>query len=133
MLIAATILTAGALLFTLWVRSKDVPAPAPESPTAHLEARKARLYEGLRDLQFEFRVGKLSGEDYERTKSGLQAELAKVLAEIDALQKSTGSALPKPTSASPALAKRCPHCGATFPQPLKFCGECGRPMAGGAQ
>ena len=22
----------------------------------------------------------------------------------------------------------CPHCGAKFPQPLKFCGECGKPM-----
>lgn len=133
MLIAATILTAGAILFTLWVRSKDVPAPEPETPTAHLEARKARIYEGLRDLQFEFRVGKLSEEDYERTKTGLQTELAKVLAELDAFQSSTPTAAPQPAPPAAALFKRCPYCGATFPQPLKFCGECGRPMRGDAQ
>jgi predicted amidophosphoribosyltransferase len=23
----------------------------------------------------------------------------------------------------------CPHCNAKFPNPLKFCGECGKEMA----
>jgi len=30
----------------------------------------------------------------------------------------------------PAGALVCPHCGARFPTPLKFCGECGKPMTG---
>ncbi len=136
MIIAAALLTIGAIVFTLLVRSKDVPAPEPESPTAHLEARRARIYEGLRDLQFEYRVGKLSDEDYQRTKLELQAQLAKVMAEIEALQGKPEAPKPKPAPASaPAKAPgatECPHCGAKFPQPLKFCGECGKPMTGGA-
>ena len=27
------------------------------------------------------------------------------------------------------LADTCPHCGAKFPVPLKFCGQCGKAMA----
>jgi hypothetical protein len=38
----------------------DLPAAEPESPFLHLDDRKAAIYENLRDLQFEYRVGKLS-------------------------------------------------------------------------
>src|SRR5271163_741319 len=83
---AAVVLAMGTILFTLLVRSQDVPETPVVSPTEHLEERKAQIYENLRDLQFEFRLGKLSDEDYQKTKVDLQRELAKVLAEIDAVQ-----------------------------------------------
>src|SRR5579884_4382168 len=86
-IIAAVLVAAGALLFTLLIRDKDIPEPPPPSPTAHLEERKAQIYENLRDLQFEYRTGKLSDADYQATKTGLQRELAHVLAEIDAILK----------------------------------------------
>ena len=120
--IAVTLLMLG---YTLFVRPKDVPeAPAPP-PYQHLEGRKAAIYENLRDLQFEYRVGKLSDADYERTKKELQAELATVLAEID---KMKGAPAPAPAPAKKAAANTCPHCSAKFEKPLKFCGECGKPM-----
>ena len=126
-LTVAVILTLGSLVFTLFVRGKDVPEAPPVSPTAHLEERKARIYENLRDLQFEYRVGKLSDVDYQKTKLGLQQELAKVLAEIDAIAPApaTKKVAPKP----PPLGTTCPHCQAKFSQPLRFCGECGKAMA----
>jgi len=138
-LTAAVVLTLGTILFTLLVRAKDVPETPAPSPTAHLELRKQQIYENLRDLQFEYRLGKLSDEDYQKTKLDLQRELAKVLAEIDAVQPPPA---PKPAQAAQAKAaavsapakanpdgKTCPHCGATFDQPMKFCGECGKAMA----
>jgi hypothetical protein len=131
-LVAAVLLTAGTVVFTLFVRGRDIPEAPAESPTAHLEQRKAQIYENLRDLQFEFRVGKLSDADYQKTKLDLQRELAKVLAEIDSM----GPAVKVKAATAPATpvvkpkpdGKKCPHCGATFPQPLKFCGECGKAM-----
>jgi hypothetical protein len=130
---AAVVLMVGTILFTLFVRSEDVPEAPPVSPTAHLEERKAQIYENLRDLQFEFRLGKLSDADYQKTKVDLQRELAKVLAEIDAVQP----AVPVQKKAAAGVAqaklapdgKTCPHCGAKFPLPLKFCGECGKAMS----
>jgi hypothetical protein len=133
-LLAAVLLTAGTIVFTLLIRGRDIPEVPGASPTAHLEERKAQIYENLRDLQFEFRVGKLSDADYQKTKLDLQRELAKVLAEIDAIQPARAKGTAAPPAAAPipkpkSDGKKCPHCGATFAQPLKFCGECGKAMA----
>ena len=78
-------LVAAVILFILWVRPSDLPPPEIDPPTRPWEERKARIYENLRDLQFEYRLNKLSDEDYQRTKADLQKELALVLAEIDKL------------------------------------------------
>jgi hypothetical protein len=128
----AVVLVVGTLLFTLFVRFEDIPDAPAVSPTAHLEERKAQIYENLRDLQFEFRLGKLSDADYQKTKVDLQRELAKVLAEIDTVQPAAPAKTVRAAKTSESMAKvsnKCPHCGAKFPQPLKFCGECGKAMA----
>src|SRR5580658_10740307 len=95
------------LFFTLTIRAKDLPPPDPVSPTQYLEDRKAQIYENLRDLQFEYRVGKLSDEDYQQTKLGLQKELADVLGEIEKF----GTAQPPVATVTPAkpAANVCPH------------------------
>jgi hypothetical protein len=127
-LLSAVLITVGTLVFTLLVRGRDIPEAPPVSPVQHLEERKAQIYENLRDLQFEYRVGKLSDEDYQKTKLVLQRELAKVLAEIETVGQafspaSAPSAPPRPDG------KTCPHCAARFPRPMKFCGECGKAMS----
>jgi hypothetical protein len=115
------------LFFTLTIRTKDLPTPDPVSPTQHLDDRKAQIYENLRDLQFEYRVGKLSDEDYQQTKLGLQKELAAVLGEIE---KVAGAAQPVQAQVvEKPPANVCTHCGAKFAKAMKFCGECGKAMA----
>ena len=138
MIVALAILVAlAALYFTLFIREQDIPEPIPVSPVQHLQDRKQAIYENLRDLQFEYRLGKLSDEDYQQTKLALQKELALVLAETEETTRRLGLG---PTAVAPATAKPrvkaqktagivCPHCGASFAQHLKFCGECGRAIA----
>src|ERR1700683_2758674 len=130
---AAVVLVGGALLFTLFVGSEDIPEAPAVSPTAHLDERKAQIYENLRDLQFEFRLGKLSDEDYQKTKLDLQRELARVLDEIGAVQPAFQAQLRAAVAAahpkSKPDGKTCPHCNAKFDQPMKFCGECGKAIA----
>ena len=115
------------IVFVLGVRPKDIPPPEPVSPFLHLDERKASIYENLRDLQFEYRVGKLSDDDYQATKKDLQKELAKVLAEVDRIKSGAAPAPPPPPAPKPD-GLTCPHCSAKFEKPLKFCGECGKPM-----
>ncbi len=123
---AAVLLTVGAIAYTLLVRT--VPEPEVQSGHEHLDQRRARIYENLRDLQFEYRVGKLSDADYLTTKQTLQGELASVMAELDTLKgQAPPAALALPRVKAPANA--CPHCGAKFAKPMKFCGECGKAMA----
>src|ERR1700685_3864356 len=107
--LVAVLVALGALGWTILVRGKDIPEAPPVSPTAHLEERKAQIYENLRDLQFEFRVGKLSDGDYQKTKLDLQKELAKVMAEIDAIQPQ-GPVVKQPQPVKPVVSDRCPHC-----------------------
>lgn len=109
-----------------------MPQPEAASPTRHLEDRKAVIYENLRDLQFEYRVGKLSDTDYQATKVGLQRELAGVLAEIDKLAPASAAPVAKVEKPQPQVEPGtvCPHCDAHFAKPMKFCGECGKAMDG---
>jgi hypothetical protein len=131
-IVIAALIAVGAIVFILTVRAKDLPEPEPVSPFQHLDERKAAIYENLRDLQFEYRVGKLSDSDYQQTKKDLQRELAGVMAEVDRIKlqlSPNGSTPPKAAPGpKPIDPLACPHCGAKFPQPLKFCGECGKPM-----
>ena len=124
---ASILLTAGVLAFVLFVRSSDLPEAVPESPVLHLEERKAIIYDNLRDLNFEYRLGKLSDADYNKTKLTLQNELASVLAGIDAILKVAPAAAPQ-KSAAKVDPLKCPDCGAKFDKPMKFCGECGKTM-----
>jgi len=130
LLTAAVLLIAVTVLFTFFVRTKDMPPPEPVSPTRHLDERRAAIYENLRDLQFEYRVGKLSDADYQQTKVGLQKELAGVLAEIERVHSGTPAVqAAKPAAPAPQPVLACPHCGAQFAKPMKFCGECGKEMS----
>ncbi|MGH9719382.1 MAG: hypothetical protein ACRD8O_04170 [Bryobacteraceae bacterium] len=139
-IVVACLLTIGVLVFILSVRAKDLPEAPPVSPFQHLDERKAAIYENLRDLQFEYRLGKLSDQDYQQTKLDLQKELAGVLAEVDKVKQQLGDAAvasvpakSKKAAKAEAAAKTpapivCPHCKAVFQSAMKFCGQCGKPM-----
>src|SRR3954471_14013072 len=120
--------------FLLFIRYKDLPQPKPVSPFRHLDERKASIYENLRDLQFEYRLDKMSDEDYQATKLELQKELARVLEETDRIKAQLGLTTvvkPAPSKAAAAAAAKytSPGCGAAFDKALKFCGKCGKPMS----
>ena len=125
---AAALLCAAVIGFLLVSRPQDLPVTPPVSPFAHLDERKASIYENLRDLQFEYRLDKMSDQDYQRSKTDLQKELARVLAEVERVAQ--GQAQPVKVKSVAQAVKRfiCPHCSAEFAQALKFCGECGKPM-----
>lgn len=135
------LLAIAVIAFVLRVRPQDLPPIEKPSPFVHLDERKAAIYENLRDLQFEYRLGKLSDQDYQTTKTDLQKQLAGVLAEIDRIKSGGPASAPEPAkqvaAAEPAkpaapvvqTARECPHCGAKFERDLKFCGECGKAMS----
>lgn len=131
----AALLILAAIAYTLMVREKNLAPLASDPPLKHFDDAKARIYESLRDLQFEYRLGKLSDEDYQRTKKDLQSELAIVLAQraeaeaaLPGAQKDAAKPAPKAAKKSESAASICPQCNAEFKEKLKFCGQCGKPM-----
>ena len=127
----AALMVISALFLTLRISDKHLPPTESETPMKPLEEAKVRIYEALRDLQFEYRVGKLSDADYQASKQALQQELARVLQQMDAIApagKGKPAAAAAAATPAPAKANVCPHCGASFKEKLKFCGECGKSM-----
>jgi hypothetical protein len=59
----------------------------PEKTRAgYLRERKDAVYENLRDLNFEYKAGKVPDADYASLKSSLQDEAATILVEIARLE-----------------------------------------------
>jgi hypothetical protein len=62
----------------------------PEKTRAsYLRERKDAVYENLRDLNFEFKAGKIPEVDYQSMKTSLEEEAAAILAEISRLDSAT--------------------------------------------
>jgi hypothetical protein len=65
----------------------------PEKTRAsYLRERKDAVYENLRDLNFEFKAGKMPETDYQSLKASMQDEAATLLAEIARLEAKASSA-----------------------------------------
>jgi hypothetical protein len=68
----------------------------PEKTRAgYLRERKDATYENLRDLNFEYKAGKVPDADYQSLKTSLQDEAATLLAEIARLESAPAPALRK--------------------------------------
>ena len=65
---------------------------------SYLRERKDAVYENLRDLNFEYRAGKVPDADYHSLKASLQDEAAALLAEIARLESQVPSAPSKARS-----------------------------------
>ena len=85
MVFACIALTAAALLYMFSV-PESVHQGREQTRIAFLEERKEAVYENLRDLNFEYKAGKLPDTDYISMKNALEQEAATILAEISALE-----------------------------------------------
>ncbi len=109
-----------------------------ETELDRLLNRKAVVYGNLKDLQFEYSMGRLSDADFKRLEAGYRAEASAILKQLDNLgvdkdldesiekeiaarkAKGAGSASSRQTGA------KCPACGAEVIAGKKFCADCGR-------
>jgi hypothetical protein len=61
--------------------------PAADAEREELEAAKESKYREIRDAELDFRMGKLSEEDFELTDSELRAQAIEILKKLDALDR----------------------------------------------
>src|ERR1700732_1722822 len=80
------ILTLATLFYVFYLPGKLYLGPE-KTRAAYLRERKEAVYENLRDLNFEYKAGKLPDADYQSLKTSLQDEAATLLAEIARLEK----------------------------------------------
>ena len=76
---------AASLLYIFYLPGKLYLGPE-KTRASYLRERKDAVYENLRDLNFEYKAGKVPDADYQSLKSSLQDEAATLLAEIARLE-----------------------------------------------
>jgi len=93
--LACCLLATAAALFYIFSPSTFFVGPE-KTRASYLRERKEAVYENLRDLNFEFKAGKMPEVDYQSLKASLQDEAAALLAEIARLEAKAASAPRKP-------------------------------------
>lgn len=83
--LVCALITAIALLYVFSVPGGLTSGPE-KTRAAFLRERREAVYENLRDLNFEFKAGKLPETDYLAMKNSLEEEAAAILAEISRLE-----------------------------------------------
>ena len=74
------------LLFVyVFYQAGEVDAGEAKTRLLYLGERKEATYENLRDLNFEYKAGKLSEEDYTMQRAALEDEAAAILAEMESI------------------------------------------------
>jgi hypothetical protein len=99
-IIAVIILLTAGLFAYAFLIPQEVEQRAEKTRVAFLRERRDVLYDNLRDLNFEYRAGKLPDKDYESMRTAMEEEAALLLAEIETLET------PAPASTAPASARR---------------------------
>src|SRR5437879_12291595 len=85
-LFICALFTVAVLFYVFYMPGELLIAPS-KTRAAYLRERKDAVYENLRDLNFEYKAGKLPDADYQSLKTSLQDEAATLLAEIARLEK----------------------------------------------
>jgi hypothetical protein len=84
------LLTIATLFYVFYLPGKLYLGPR-KTRAGYLRERKDAVYENLRDLNFEYKAGKVPAADYQSLKSSLQDEAATLLAEIARLESNAAS------------------------------------------
>ena len=86
MIVFACFVMTAALLFFIFNLPPAVEHPTEKTRLAFLRERKESVYENLRDLNFEYKAGKIPEADYANLRASLEDEGAAILAEIEMLE-----------------------------------------------
>ena len=139
--LAGVILTALAAIYVIMPLFKEPKGNLAVELLAETELdrllnRKAVIYSNLKDLEFEFKMGRLADADFRRLESGFKAEAAEILQKLDRLgiEENLDDGIEDAIAARKATfssgnvqaQSHCPSCGAELLPGKQFCADCGR-------
>ncbi|VAX25713.1 hypothetical protein MNBD_NITROSPINAE02-17 [hydrothermal vent metagenome] len=101
-----------------------------ESDLSDLLYKKESSYIALKDLEFDFKTGKIDDNDYASMKAQLESEAMTALQMIEDYSKEgTGKEGSGQANKRSKTDKRfCPSCGNAIKTEHKFCSSCGSPL-----
>jgi hypothetical protein len=81
------LLAIGIFAYVFFMHDDEI-AGGDKPRVVFLKERKDVVYENLRDLNFEFKAGKLPEKDYASLRASMEDEAVAILAEIERLESS---------------------------------------------
>ncbi len=159
LIVVATVLIAGgisAIAIAYVVRPLLTPGPAPviveDDKLSDLIRRKDLTLRAIKDLEFDYHVGKVSEEDFQRVNQRLRHQAIVLIQQIDKLAPDSSAIddqleaaiaamrktqTPPPEAVQPVPAAQpangsrparfCTNCGQPLEPSHKFCANCGTP------
>ena len=110
----------GYALWPLFVKASDESAgPPTETDADYLVSRKTAVYRNIKELEFEYKMGRLTESDFQQLETEYKGEAAEILQKLDALNAPVTKQEPN------GKADACPACGAKTIPGKKFCADCG--------
>jgi outer membrane protein TolC len=88
-LFVCSVVTVAALYYVFFYPG-EVYAGEEKTRLGYLRERKEAVYENLRDLNFEYKAGKVPDVDYQSMRASLEEEAAAIMAEILRLEQAAG-------------------------------------------
>ena len=148
-LLSLTIFTAAAVGVAAWRTFS--PISGEDEPTgsgivggrtrAALEREKALVLRTIKELEFDYSMGKVSEKDFAEMSQRLRVRAAGLLQQLDAgvgyreqierevLKRMRGPQGPAPQATVAPQARVCAGCSTTNPLDARFCKECGKALA----
>ena len=78
-----------AALYYVFFFPGEVYAGEEKTRLGYLRERKEAVYDNLRDLNFEYKAGKVPDADFESMRASLEEEAAAIMGEISRLEQAT--------------------------------------------
>jgi hypothetical protein len=122
--IGLALLAAALVYVSLPFRQKQL-IKANSSVTSRQQQRPGEaILSALRDLDFDFKTGKISEEDYTPLRTHLVAEVAQYMEAEEKREEQLEALIQTRRTAQKADAT-CHHCGASMQADQRFCSKCG--------
>ena len=94
-----------------------------------LLARRDGIYGELRELEFDYGVGKLSADDYLEARTRLETEAARVLRALDARASTVEAEIERDVRELRDNRSICRACGGPVATGARFCPACGAALS----
>jgi hypothetical protein len=123
--IALAIITAIFIGYPLLQKQRGKVSFALNHRAQEMEARKKEIYAAIRDIDFDYQMGKLSKDDYEALRQQYKTEAIGMMKQLD--QSVVGPSLRRARTAGAVKNSErfCHHCGQPVGPEDQFCGACG--------